>query len=120
MTPNTRPTGLFTPSVYRETIWSSTDIGLLHRPSDQVVAGAVLNAKDLFEDPHIQERGMIATMDHPQRGEWKMIGNPINLSDSPTEYRAAPLLGQDTDEVLAGVLGYSEERIEKLRQESVV
>ena len=88
--------------------------------SQGVVAGAVLNAKDLFEDPHIRERGMIATMEHPQRGDWEMIGNPINLSDSPTEYRGAPLLGQDTDDVLSGVLGYSEERIEKLHQESVV
>lgn len=88
--------------------------------SQGVVAGAVLNAKDLFQDPHIKDRGMIAKMEHPQRGEWEMIGNPINLSDSPTEYRGAPLLGQDTDDVLSGVLGYSADRIEKLHQESVV
>ena len=85
-----------------------------------VVTGAVLTAKDLFSDPHIRERGMIATMEHPQRGEWRMIGNPINLSDSPTEYVAAPLLGQHTKQVLGEVLGFSEEQVDALEKEGVV
>ncbi len=85
-----------------------------------VVAGACLNAKDLFSDPHLIERGMIATVDHPQRGEWTIFGSPIKMSDSPTQVTAAPLLGQHTGEVLADLLGYSEEQVDSLRQEGVV
>lgn len=88
--------------------------------SQGVVAGAVLNAKDLFSDPHIEARGMAVTMEHPQRGEWKMIGSPIKLSDSPTEVTAAPLLGQHTAEVLNEILGYSEEQVQALEMEGVV
>ena len=87
--------------------------------SQGVVAGAVLNGKDLFSDPHVEARGMLATMEHPDRGEWKMIGSPIKLSDSPTEITAAPLLGQHTAEVLNEILGYSEEQVQALEKDGV-
>ena len=85
-----------------------------------VLAGAVLNDKDLFSDPHMEAREMIGTMDHPQRGEFKMFASPIKLSDSPNEITAAPLLGQHTEEVLRDLLGYSDEQIQALQDEGVV
>ncbi|MFQ5934591.1 MAG: CaiB/BaiF CoA transferase family protein, partial [Dehalococcoidia bacterium] len=85
-----------------------------------VVAGATLNARDIHSDPHLLERGMIVSVDHPQRGKFAMPGSPIKLSESPTHVTAAPLLGQHTAEVLNELLGYSEEQVEALEREGVV
>jgi len=85
-----------------------------------IVVGPVLNAKDLFSDPHIAEREMIGTMSHPQQGEFKMFVSPIKLSDSPNRLEAAPLLGQHTTEVLKEVLEYSKEQVQVLEKDGVV
>jgi len=48
----------------------------------------------------------IVEVDHPKRGKYLTVGNPIKMSDSPTEVIRSPLLGEHTDEVLAE-LGYA-------------
>jgi len=58
-------------------------------------------------------------VDHPTRGRHLSVGNPIKLSDSPTEVTRAPLLGEHTDEVLRE-LGYSASDLELLRHEGAV
>ena len=58
-------------------------------------------------------------MDHPTRGKYLTVGNPIKMSDSVTEVTRSPLLGEHTDEVLAQ-LGYSAEYIAELRTEHVI
>ncbi len=40
-------------------------------------------------------------VDHPKRGKYLTVGNPIKMSDSPAEVKRSPLLGEHTDEVLA-------------------
>ena len=49
-----------------------------------------------------------ADFDHPTRGKYLTVGNPIKLSASPAEVTRSPLLGEHTDEILRDVLGYSE------------
>ena len=51
-----------------------------------------------------------ASIDHPARGRYVTVGNPIKLSASPTTIGPSPLLGQHTDEILES-LGYAPERI---------
>ena len=85
-----------------------------------VVVGATFNAKDIHSDPHLLEREMIVSYEHPQRGNWTMPGSPIKLSDSLTKVTTPPLLGQHTYEVLKEVLGYSEEQVKDLEREGVV
>ena len=85
-----------------------------------VTAGALLNAEDIHSDPHLMEREMIVTIDHPQRGEFTFPGNPIKLSDSPTRVEPSPLLGQHTEQVLSEVLGYDGESIGRLKETGVV
>ena len=58
-------------------------------------------------------------MDHPKRGKYLTVGNPIKLSDSPTEVKRSPLLGEHTDEVLAE-LGYGAQDIAALRTQKVI
>jgi len=57
--------------------------------------------------------------DHPTRGKYLTVGNPIKLSDSPTDVTRSPLLGEHTDEVLAQ-LGFDASQVAALRAEGAV
>ena len=75
--------------------------------------------KELSEDPCLRETGTIVEVDHPVRGKYLSVGNPIKLSDSPTEVTRSPLLGEHTEEVLTQ-LGYGRAQIDALREERVI
>ena len=62
-------------------------------------AGAVLDTKDLSDDPHLRQRGMFVTIEHPTRGTLTMPGWPVKMSESHIPVVAAPLLGAHTEEV---------------------
>ena len=55
----------------------------------------------------------------PTRGKYLTVGNPIKMSDSPTEVKRSPLLGEHTDEVLAE-LGYKPDEVRTLREKKVI
>jgi formyl-CoA transferase len=84
-----------------------------------IPCGPILSMKEIAEEPSLRETGTIVEVDHPKRGKYLTVGNPIKLSDSPTEVTRSPLLGEHTDEVLAQ-LGYSAEAIAALREERVI
>jgi formyl-CoA transferase len=79
-----------------------------------IPCGPILSMKEIAEEPSLRKTGTIVEVDHPQRGKYLTVGNPIKLSDSPTDVRRSPLLGEHTDEVMAE-LGYSAEQIMALR-----
>jgi formyl-CoA transferase len=58
-------------------------------------------------------------VDHPQRGKYLTVGNPIKMSDSPTVVTRSPLLGEHTEQVLAE-LGYGAADIAALRQKKAI
>jgi formyl-CoA transferase len=70
--------------------------------------------KEIAEDPSLRKTGTIVEVDHPVRGKYLTVGNPIKLSDSPTDVVRSPLLGEHTDEVMAE-LGYSPDQVATLR-----
>jgi formyl-CoA transferase len=72
-----------------------------------IPVGPILSMKELAEDPSLRATGTIVEVDHPTRGKYLSVGNPIKLSASSTEVTRSPLLGEHTDEILSQVLGYS-------------
>jgi formyl-CoA transferase len=85
-----------------------------------IPCGAVLDSNEVLADPHLRQRGFITELEHPRRGKYPMPGNPVRLSDSPTEVRRAPLLGEHNDEIYGKALGLSREEIDALRRDGVV
>ncbi|MGF6816983.1 formyl-CoA transferase [Paraburkholderia atlantica] len=79
-----------------------------------IPCGPILSMKEIAEEPSLRKTGTIVEVDHPQRGKYLTVGNPIKLSDSPTDVKRSPLLGEHTDDVMAE-LGYSAEQITALR-----
>jgi formyl-CoA transferase len=84
-----------------------------------VPCGPILSMKELAEDMTLRETGTIVEVDHPDRGKYLTVGNPIKLSDSPVEVVRSPLLSEHTDEVLREI-GMSDEDIAASRSEGAV
>ncbi len=76
-----------------------------------IPVGPILSMKELSEEQSLRETGTVVEVDHPERGAYLTVGNPVKLSDSPAEVRRAPLLGEHTEEILREVVGFSEEEI---------
>jgi formyl-CoA transferase len=84
-----------------------------------IPCGPILSMKEIADEPSLRASGTIVEVDHPTRGKYLSVGNPIKLSDSPTDVTRSPLLGEHTDEVLSQ-LGYGADYIAELRREHVV
>jgi len=84
-----------------------------------IPCGPILSMKELAAEPSLRATGTVVEVDHPKRGKYLTVGNPIKLSDSPTEVLRSPLLGEHTDEVLTE-LGYTREQIAALRAAKVI
>ena len=84
-----------------------------------IPCGPILSMKEIAEDQDLRETGTIVEVDHPVRGKYLTVGNPIKMSDSPTHVTRSPLLGEHTEEVLSQ-LGYSRSQIDALREERVI
>jgi glutaryl-CoA transferase len=86
-----------------------------------VPCGSVRNLQELFDDPQLGAREMIARLEHATIGSMKTLGVPVKLSDTPGSVRTAPpMLGEHTDAVLARDLGYSADAIAGLRRQNVI
>src|SRR5580658_9248077 len=76
-----------------------------------IPVGPILSMKEIAEEQSLRATGTVVEVDHPGRGKYLTVGNPIKLSDSPADVRRSPLLGEHTDEILRKVLGYSEKDV---------
>ncbi len=85
-----------------------------------IPVGPILSMKEISEEQSLRETGTIVEVDHPERGKYLSVGNPVKLSDSPVEVLRSPLLGEHTDEILSDVLKYSVEEIAEIRASGVV
>jgi formyl-CoA transferase len=80
-----------------------------------IPCGPILSMKEIAEEPSLRATGTVVEVDHPTRGKYLSVGNPIKLSDSPTEVKRSPLLGEHTEEILREVLKFPESRIGEIK-----
>jgi formyl-CoA transferase len=85
-----------------------------------VPCGPILSMKELAEEQSLRATGTIVEVDHPERGKYLTVGNPIKLSDSPADVRRSPLLGEHTDEILKTVLGLDDGEIAAAREQGAI
>ena len=86
-----------------------------------VPCGSVRDLGELFADPQMAARQMVASVDHSLTGPLRVLGTPLKLSDTPPSIRTAPpTLGQHTDAVLTGDLGLASDRVADLRAKGVI
>ena len=86
----------------------------------KVPAGPINDLAEVFADPHVQHRGMAVELPHPAAGTVRLVASPIKLGATPVRYRRAPpLLGADTEAVLAE-LGLDAEAIAALRRSGAI
>lgn len=85
-----------------------------------VPAGPIYMMDEVFADPQVQHLGMAAAIDHPVRGETKLVAQPVKLSRTPASiYVSAPDAGEHSDAILAEA-GLSESEIADLRARNVI
>lgn len=86
-----------------------------------VPCGPINDMSQVFDDPQLQHRQMLVHMRHPTVGTIPQIANPLKLSETPVGYhRPPPVLGEHTDEILAGMLGMDGAAIEGLRSRKII
>ncbi len=86
-----------------------------------VAAFPSMNARDIAEDPHLNERGYMVQLEHPEVGRRKHAGIPWKMSGTPCAVRsAAPMRGADTEAVLKELLGYSSDRVQQLMKAGIL
>jgi crotonobetainyl-CoA:carnitine CoA-transferase CaiB-like acyl-CoA transferase len=81
-----------------------------------VPAGEINDIGQVFRDPQVRHLGLAQPVTSHERGETRLIGQPIVMSRTPSRIAAPPpLAGEHTDAILEG-LGYSAEDIARLRE----
>jgi crotonobetainyl-CoA:carnitine CoA-transferase CaiB-like acyl-CoA transferase len=90
--------------------------------SKQIPCAPLYTVKDVVEDKHIAvARRMIREVEHPVAGKMKVVGSPINLSETPPEIESpAPLLGEHTELVLKDILNLTETQIVELKKKNAI
>jgi formyl-CoA transferase len=85
-----------------------------------IPVGPILSMKEIAEEQSLRDTGTVVEVDHPTRGKYLTVGNPIKLSDSPCEVARSPLLGEHTAEILTKVLGYSASEVAEIKSSGAI
>src|SRR5947209_11566442 len=80
-----------------------------------IPCGPILSMKEIAEDQSLRETVTLIEGDYPTRSKYLTVGNPIKLSDSVSEVKRSPLLGEHTEEILSKVLGYSAKEVADIK-----
>jgi crotonobetainyl-CoA:carnitine CoA-transferase CaiB-like acyl-CoA transferase len=86
-----------------------------------IPAGVVQTGEQLYNDPHLRERGFIVSVDHSEWGSVEHPGIAIKFSDTPGRItRGVPYLGEHNEEIFSNLLGVSENDMGQLLQKEVI
>lgn len=114
----------------REVLMAEMRPAIAERPKSYWLAGMraqripcaeVRSVGQALSAPETQARNMVVQVPHPRAGELGLVGSPLKLGATPVvEPSPPPLLGEHSEEVLAGRLGYSSEQVEALRRAGII
>jgi formyl-CoA transferase len=85
-----------------------------------IPVGPILSMKEIAEEKSLRDTGTVVEVDHPTRGKYLTVGNPVKMSDSITEVQRSPLLGEHTEEILTKVLGYSADELAEIKTSGAI
>ena len=85
-----------------------------------IPVGPILSLKEISEDQGLRDTGTVVEVDHPVRGKYLTVGNPIKLSDSPAVVKRSPLLGEHTEEILKEFCNMTDEEISAIKEAGAV
>jgi formyl-CoA transferase len=85
-----------------------------------IPVGPILSMKEIAEEQSLRATGTVVEVDHPTRGKYLTVGNPVKMSDSVTEVKRSPLLGEHNEEILVKVLGYSKKEFEAIKTSGAI
>jgi formyl-CoA transferase len=86
-----------------------------------VPAAPIQRVDEVLRDPQVLQREMVVDLEHPRLGTVKTLGTPVRPGGAPAFHPAPPpALGEHTEAVLGGLLGYSADRIAALRRAGVI
>src|SRR5437016_3676784 len=85
-----------------------------------IPVGPILSMKEIAEEPSLRQTGTVVEVDHPTRGKYLTVGNPVKMSDSITEVKRSPLLGEHTEEILGKVPGYTVAEIAEIKTSGAI
>ena len=107
--------------VFRDAFATNTTAHWIARLEDQdLLCAPVKTLADALDDPQTHHNGMVAEVGYVNGTPLKLVASPVHMSDAPfTIRKAPPLLGADTDDVLAE-LGYDDHKIADLREAGLV
>lgn len=116
--------------VQRERVMAAMTVAIAGRGRDDlaealraanVPAGEVDGVAEILADAHVGARGMVAAFEHPKAGKVGALRTPVRLSGyDEISIGVPPVLGADTEDVLAETLGLQAEEIDRLRGEGVI
>jgi formyl-CoA transferase len=76
--------------------------------------------QEIAEEQSLRDTGTVVEVDHPTRGKYLSVGNPIKMSDSISEVKRSPLLGEHTEEILRDVLRWDDAKIAEIRASGAI
>jgi crotonobetainyl-CoA:carnitine CoA-transferase CaiB-like acyl-CoA transferase len=86
-----------------------------------IPCGPINRMDEVFADPQVQHLQMVLEAEHPRAGTVRMVRNPVSFSRTPVDLRQVPpVLGEHTEEILRGLLGYSTAQVAEFRAAGVV
>lgn len=86
-----------------------------------IPGGPILSIDEVFEQPQVIARGMRRTVESAAAGRLPVVANPVRMTaHDTTAAKAPPLLGEDTEAVLAGLIGLGADEIARLRSAGII
>ena len=79
-----------------------------------IPCGPILSMKEIAEEPSLRATGTVVEVEHPVRGPYLSVGNPIKMSEHVTEVTRSPLLGEHNEDVLRNVLKFDDATVTRM------